>query len=164
MGILSVVLDQQDLLSTHRSGRWKWRSLPWWPITSWAGRIRSSWAPTCGWTCFMANGSQPKAWFDCSPCFFLIFYLVVLLYGAVSSTAYSLGYWKDRAVLRSLAALHGGRKKWAGWSVFHAHGGPTCGPSSRHDLRVLPDAAAMHCEFLKDVAASERVSDLMSMN
>ena len=26
---------------------------------------------------------------------FLIFYLAVLIYGAVSSTAYSLGYWKD---------------------------------------------------------------------
>ena len=25
----------------------------------------------------------------------LIFYLCVLLYGAVSSTAYALGYWKD---------------------------------------------------------------------
>jgi TRAP-type mannitol/chloroaromatic compound transport system permease small subunit len=34
-----------------------------------------------------------KAWFDTTTILFLIFYLVVLLYGAVSSTAYSLGYW-----------------------------------------------------------------------
>lgn len=36
-----------------------------------------------------------KAWFDAITVLFLIFYLCVLLYGAVSSTAYSLGYWKD---------------------------------------------------------------------
>ena len=35
-----------------------------------------------------------KAWFDLLTICFLIFYLCVLLYGAVSSTAYSLGYWK----------------------------------------------------------------------
>lgn len=35
-----------------------------------------------------------KAWFDLLTVCFLIFYLCVLLYGAVSSTAYSLGYWK----------------------------------------------------------------------
>ncbi|EDQ06385.1 hypothetical protein DSM14862_00122 [Sulfitobacter indolifex] len=34
-----------------------------------------------------------KAWFDLITVFFLIFYLCVLLYGAISSTAYSLGYW-----------------------------------------------------------------------
>ena len=34
-----------------------------------------------------------KAWFDLFTVFFLIFYLCVLLYGAISSTAYSLGYW-----------------------------------------------------------------------
>ncbi|MBY8976768.1 TRAP transporter small permease subunit [Rhodobacteraceae bacterium NNCM2] len=34
-----------------------------------------------------------KAWFDLITVLFLIFYLGVLLYGAVSSTAYSLGYW-----------------------------------------------------------------------
>lgn len=34
-----------------------------------------------------------KAWFDLTTVLFLIFYLAVLLYGAVSSTAYSLGYW-----------------------------------------------------------------------
>lgn len=36
---------------------------------------------------------RKKAWFDLITVFFLIFYLCVLLYGAVSSTAYSLGYW-----------------------------------------------------------------------
>jgi len=35
-----------------------------------------------------------KARFDVLTVFFLIFYLCVLLYGAISSTAYSLGYWK----------------------------------------------------------------------
>ncbi|MDF3414630.1 TRAP transporter small permease subunit [Sulfitobacter sp. M57] len=35
-----------------------------------------------------------KAWFDLLTVCFLIFYLCVLLYGAVSSTAYALGYWK----------------------------------------------------------------------
>ena len=34
-----------------------------------------------------------KAWFDLFTVFFLIFYLCVLLYGAISSTAYSLGHW-----------------------------------------------------------------------
>ena len=34
-----------------------------------------------------------KACFDLFTVLFLIFYLCVLLYGAVSSTAYSLGYW-----------------------------------------------------------------------
>ncbi|MDE0969947.1 MAG: TRAP transporter small permease subunit [Octadecabacter sp.] len=36
---------------------------------------------------------RKKAWFDLFTVLFLIFYLSVLLYGAVSSTAYSLGYW-----------------------------------------------------------------------
>ena len=35
-----------------------------------------------------------KAWFDLITILFLIFYLCVLLYGAISSTAYSLGYWQ----------------------------------------------------------------------
>lgn len=34
-----------------------------------------------------------KAWTDLITVLFLIFYLCVLLYGAVGSTAYSLGYW-----------------------------------------------------------------------
>lgn len=36
---------------------------------------------------------RKKAWFDLVTVLFLIFYLHVLIYGAVSSTAYSLGYW-----------------------------------------------------------------------
>ena len=36
---------------------------------------------------------RKKAWFDLLTVLFLIFYLCVLIYGAVSSTAYSLGYW-----------------------------------------------------------------------
>ncbi|NKB72136.1 MAG: TRAP transporter small permease subunit [Candidatus Latescibacteria bacterium] len=35
-----------------------------------------------------------KAWFDALTIFVLIFYLGVLLYGAVSSTAYSVEYWE----------------------------------------------------------------------
>ncbi len=34
-----------------------------------------------------------KAWADLVTVLFLIFYLGVLLYGAIGSTAYSLGYW-----------------------------------------------------------------------
>ncbi len=36
---------------------------------------------------------RKKAWVDLMTVLCLIFYLCVLLYGAVSSTAYSLGYW-----------------------------------------------------------------------
>lgn len=36
---------------------------------------------------------RTKAWVDAFTVFFLIFYLGVLLYGAISSTAYSLGYF-----------------------------------------------------------------------
>lgn len=36
---------------------------------------------------------KTKAWIDCFTVFFLLFYLGVLLYGAVGSTAYSLGYF-----------------------------------------------------------------------
>ena len=35
---------------------------------------------------------QKKAWFDACTVFFLIFYLGVLLYGAIDSTSYSLQY------------------------------------------------------------------------
>jgi TRAP-type mannitol/chloroaromatic compound transport system permease small subunit len=37
--------------------------------------------------------NRKKAWVDLVTVLFLIFYLVVLIYGAISSTAYSLGYW-----------------------------------------------------------------------
>lgn len=36
---------------------------------------------------------QRKAWFDAFTVLLLIFYLGILLYGALGSTAYSLGYW-----------------------------------------------------------------------
>ncbi len=39
--------------------------------------------------------TRKKAWFDAFTVLLLIFYLCVLLYGAISSTAYSLGYWRD---------------------------------------------------------------------
>ncbi len=36
---------------------------------------------------------RKKAWFDACTVLFLIFYLGVLIYGGLGSTAYSLGYW-----------------------------------------------------------------------
>lgn len=39
-----------------------------------------------------------KAWFDACTVLFLIFYLGVLLYGGLGSTAYSLGYWGDNPI------------------------------------------------------------------
>ena len=39
--------------------------------------------------------ARRKAWFDACTVLFLIFYLGVLLYGGLGSTAYSLGYWGD---------------------------------------------------------------------
>lgn len=39
-----------------------------------------------------------KAWFDSFTVFFLIFYLGVLLYGGIGSTAYSLGHWGDEPI------------------------------------------------------------------
>ena len=45
-----------------------------------------------GWT------PRRKAWFDACTVMFLIFYLGVLLYGGLGSTAYSLGYWGDEPV------------------------------------------------------------------
>jgi TRAP-type mannitol/chloroaromatic compound transport system permease small subunit len=42
--------------------------------------------------------ARRKAWFDACTVLFLIFYLGVLLYGGLGSTAYSLGYWGDAPV------------------------------------------------------------------
>ncbi|MCP4319262.1 MAG: TRAP transporter small permease subunit [Hyphomicrobiales bacterium] len=39
-----------------------------------------------------------RAWFDSFTVLFLIFYLSVLLYGGIGSTAYSLGHWGDEPV------------------------------------------------------------------
>lgn len=39
-----------------------------------------------------------KAWFDLLTVLFLIFYLCVLFYGGLGSTAYSLGYWGDEPI------------------------------------------------------------------
>ncbi|WP_090218275.1 TRAP transporter small permease subunit [Epibacterium ulvae] len=48
---------------------------------------------------FYGNWShQRKAWFDACTVLFLIFYLSVLLYGSLSSTAYSLGYWGSEPI------------------------------------------------------------------
>ncbi|WP_353296490.1 TRAP transporter small permease subunit [Sulfitobacter pacificus] len=50
---------------------------------------------------------QRKAWFDLLTVCFLIFYLCVLLYGAVSSTAYGLGYWKTEPFSYLLGVITG---------------------------------------------------------
>ena len=42
--------------------------------------------------------TRRKAWFDAFTVLFLIFYLGVLFYGGLGSTAYSLGYWGDEPV------------------------------------------------------------------
>jgi TRAP-type mannitol/chloroaromatic compound transport system permease small subunit len=42
--------------------------------------------------------AHKKAWFDAFTVFLLIFYLGVLIYGALGSTAYSLGYWGTEPV------------------------------------------------------------------
>ncbi len=45
---------------------------------------------------FYSNWSpRTRAWMDVFTIWFLIFYLVVMIYGAVGSTAYSLGYFGD---------------------------------------------------------------------
>jgi len=41
---------------------------------------------------------RQKAWVDAFTVMLLLFYLGVLLYGALGSTAYSLGYWGDEPV------------------------------------------------------------------
>ena len=48
-----------------------------------------------------------KARFDAFTVLLLIFYLCVLLYGAISSTAFSLGYWKDAPASFLLGVLTG---------------------------------------------------------
>lgn len=54
---------------------------------------------------FYGNWSlRRKATIDCLTVLFLIFYLGVLLYGALGSTAYSLGYW-GKAPLEYFAGL-----------------------------------------------------------
>lgn len=48
-----------------------------------------------------------KAWFDLFTVMLLIFYLGVMLYGTISSTAYSLGYWKDEPISYLFGVLTG---------------------------------------------------------
>ncbi len=51
--------------------------------------------------------TRRKAQFDLVTVCLLIFYLCVLLYGAISSTAYSLGYWKDAPLSYLFGVLAG---------------------------------------------------------
>ena len=48
-----------------------------------------------------------KAWFDSFTILFLIFYLGILLYGGLGSTAYSFGYWGDEPVAYFAGLLTG---------------------------------------------------------
>ena len=48
-----------------------------------------------------------KAWFDASTVLLLIFYLGVLLYGGLGSTAYSFGYWGADPVAYFVGLLAG---------------------------------------------------------
>ncbi|MEP2641786.1 TRAP transporter small permease subunit [Roseobacter sp.] len=50
---------------------------------------------------------RKKAWFDAFTVLLLIFYLGVLLYGALGSTAYSLGYWGKEPVAYFAGLLTG---------------------------------------------------------
>lgn len=43
--------------------------------------------------------AKTKAWVDAFTVFFLLYFLVVLLYGGLGSTAYSLGYWGDEPLV-----------------------------------------------------------------
>ncbi|MGX9353223.1 TRAP transporter small permease subunit [Shimia sp. W99] len=51
--------------------------------------------------------TRRKAWFDLVTVLLLIFYLLVLLFGAISSTAYSLGYWGTEPVSYLAGVLFG---------------------------------------------------------
>ena len=51
--------------------------------------------------------TRRKAWFDLVTVLLLIFYLCVLLFGAISSTAYSLGYWGSEPVSYLAGVLFG---------------------------------------------------------
>ncbi|SFM35968.1 TRAP transporter small permease subunit [Shimia aestuarii] len=51
--------------------------------------------------------TRRKAWFDLVTVLLLIFYLFVLLFGAISSTAYSLGYWGTEPVSYLAGVLFG---------------------------------------------------------
>ena len=55
---------------------------------------------------------RKKAWFDLFTVLFLIFYLCVLLYGAVSSTAYSLGTGEPNRFHSLVAYCTGAEGSW----------------------------------------------------
>ena len=92
-----------------------------------------------------------KAWFDAFTIFFLIFYLVVLLWGGLGSTAYSLGYF-GKEPLQFFGELGGAfatggpdaaaeklgflERSATSWRPLHV------ADQVDHDLRVLPDVAA----------------------
>ena len=86
---------------------------------------------------------RKKAWFDLFTVLFLIFYLCVLLYGAVSSTAYSLGYWGTEP-FSYFGGLSQEPRKLVDGTIIHRLAPLHVADQSNHDVRNVPDAAAMH--------------------
>lgn len=78
---------------------------------------------------FYANWSvRKKARFDAVTVLFLIFYLGVLLYGGIGSTAYSLGHWNDEPLTffgQIAGAFFTGGPEAAGEIIGRAERSPT---------------------------------------
>jgi TRAP-type mannitol/chloroaromatic compound transport system permease small subunit len=78
---------------------------------------------------FYGNWSlRRKATIDSLTVLFLIFYLGVMFYGALGSTAYSLGYW-GTAPFEFFAGLTPAPRKSAGWNGLQPHGARISGQS-----------------------------------
>lgn len=56
---------------------------------------------------YHAWSDRRKAWFDAFTVMFLIFYLGILLYGGLGSSAYSLGYWGTNPIAYFTGLLTG---------------------------------------------------------
>ena len=92
---------------------------------------------------FYSNWSlRRKATVDSVTVLFLIFYLGVMLYGAFSSTAYSLGYWGSEPLSFFAGLLTGGeeigRMERSSNRVASFH----LADQGHHDYRSYADAAA----------------------
>ncbi len=104
-----------------------------------------------------------KAWIDAFTVLFLIFYLGVLLYGAISSTAYSLGYFGAEPfaffgdLLRTLVTEGWGRaKNWAPGAQPHRVAALSLAGQNDHVSGRLSDAAAMPVRALQAISAGSR--------
>ena len=107
-------------------------------------------------------GLRRKAWFDAVTVLFLIFYLAVLLYGGVSSTAYSLGYWGSEPFSYLTGIVTGAEE------VGRAERSSSAWRPYMWPIKVvmvhrhLPDAAAMPVGAFQGRAADPGRGDLMS--